>query len=155
MAQTNLEKRVISFTKKANKAARQMALVPTSVKNVALKKMAKALLDKKAYLLRENAKDLKAAATQNYPKALVDRLLLNEKRIKGMADCLLDTAKLKDPVGVTIDKFKNVDGLNISKVRATIGVVGIIYEAVMRWYLKVVKKHFILIKLSLRYLRMF
>ncbi len=124
-----IEKKVIGYVKKAQNASKQMVLVSMSVKNAVLKKMARALLANKAYLLRENKKDLKAAASQNYPSALVDRLVLNDKRIAGMSECLLDTAKIKDPVGTVIKKFKNADDLNIEKVRTPIGVVGIIYES--------------------------
>ncbi len=129
MKKQNLENDIIRMAKKARKASRKMALVSTSEKNVALRAMAKALIANGVYLIKENKKDLKEAETADYSKALMDRLVINEKRIKGMARCLLDTAKIKDPVGEVLNKFKRPNGLVIEKVRTPIGVIGIIYES--------------------------
>lgn len=114
---------------RAKKASFAMALVDAAEKNRVLKAMAAALLRRKAYLIKENAKDLKAAGRDKYASALIDRLVLNEKRIKGMAECLLDTARLKDPVGEIMETFRRPNGLVINKVRVPIGVIGIIYES--------------------------
>lgn len=126
---THSEKQIIQIAQKAKKASREVGLLPTSVKNNAIKNMAKALLSEIVFLKRENEKDLKTAEKANYAKALVDRLRLSDKTIKGMADCLLDTAKLKDPIGEIIQTIKRPNGLVIKKVRVPIGVVGIIYES--------------------------
>jgi len=125
----NLEQKIIVMSKKAKKASREMALLTTSAKNSALKTLAKSIKDNADYLIKENRKDIANAQKENYSKALVDRLLLNEKRIKGMIKCLLDTAKIKDPVGEVIKSFKRPNGLLIKKVRTPIGVIGIIYES--------------------------
>ena len=114
---------------KAKAASRELSLSPTSVKNAALRAMAKALVQRKAYLMKENQKDLDAAQKENYAKALIDRLTLNSKRIDEMAKCLLDTAKLKDPVGEILNTWKRPNGLVIKKVRVPFGVIGIIYES--------------------------
>ncbi len=114
---------------KAKAASRELSLLPTSAKNAALHAMAKALVQRKAYLVKENQKDLSAARKQNYSKALVDRLTLTSKRIDEMAQCLLDTAKLKDPVGEVLNTWKRPNGLVIKKVSVPFGVVGIIYES--------------------------
>ncbi|MDP8265484.1 MAG: glutamate-5-semialdehyde dehydrogenase [Candidatus Aceula meridiana] len=125
----SLEKKILILAKKAKKAAQAMAMVSADEKNKALRLMAKSILAHKKFLIRENQKDLKAARLKGYPRALVDRLTLNEKRIKAMADCLLDTTRLKDPVGEVLVSFKRPNGLLIKKVRTPIGVVGIIYES--------------------------
>ncbi|MCK4882874.1 MAG: glutamate-5-semialdehyde dehydrogenase, partial [Candidatus Omnitrophica bacterium] len=83
----------------------------------------------KDYLIRENKKDLKAGVAQGLSNALIDRLTLNGKRIKGMAQCLLDTVAIKDPIGEVMKTIKRPNGLLIKKVRTPIGVVGIIYES--------------------------
>src|SRR3989338_3166429 len=129
MGNQSLEKEIIKMAKAAKEASYQLALVSTPAKNQALGKMANRLLAKKAYIIKKNKKDLAAAAQQNYSKALIDRLMLNEKRINEMAACLLDTAKLKDPVGQVLKTIKRPNGLVIKKVRTPIGVVGIIYES--------------------------
>lgn len=117
------------MAKAAKQAAYQLSLVSTQDKNAALRRMAKALLDKRGFLKTENAKDLKAAESQHYSKALVDRLRLTDKVIEEMASCLTATAQLKDPVGDLMATFKRPNGLIIKKVRTPIGVIGIIYES--------------------------
>ena len=91
--------------------------------------MATAIMSQQDFLIKENLKDLKNAQAKNYSKALIDRLILNEKRIKAMADCLKDTARLKDSVGEILSSFKRPNGLIIKKVRVPIGVIGIVYES--------------------------
>ncbi|OGX36799.1 MAG: glutamate-5-semialdehyde dehydrogenase [Omnitrophica WOR_2 bacterium RIFCSPLOWO2_12_FULL_50_9] len=120
---------IIRMAQKAKIACAQMALLSSSVKNEALRRMAEALLKGKAYLIRENTKDLNAARRQNYSKPIIDRLTLNEKRIGEMAQCLWDTVKLKDPVGEVLAVFRRPNGLLIKKIRTPIGVIGIIYES--------------------------
>ena len=120
---------IVQIAVRAKVASRGLSLLPTSVKNVALHAMAKALTQEKSYLMKENQKDLQAARKQDYPQALIDRLTLNSKRIDEMAQCLRDTAKLKDPVGEALNTWKRPNGLVIKKVRVPFGVVGIIYES--------------------------
>jgi len=106
-----------------------MALISAQEKNRALMLMAHALEAQQSYLIKENAKDLAAAAKANYSKALIDRLTLNPKRISLMSDGLRETAKLKDPVGQLLESIKRPNGLLIKKIRVPLGVVGIIYES--------------------------
>jgi len=106
-----------------------MALIGTQEKNRALMNMARALEAQQSYLIRENAKDLSAAAKANYSKALIDRLTLNPKRIADMAQGLRECARLKDPVGDLLETIKRPNGLLIKKIRVPLGVVGIIYES--------------------------
>jgi len=120
---------IVQMAVRAKVASRGLSLLPTSAKNAALHAMAKALTQEKSYLMKENQKDLQAARKQDYPQALIDRLTLNSKRIDEMAQCLRDTAKLKDPVGEALNTWKRPNGLVIKKVRVPFGVVGIIYES--------------------------
>lgn len=129
MKKKNTEKQVVLMAKKAKQASLGMSLLNTADKNMALKKIACAILLNKDYLICENKKDLMAAQKENYSKALVDRLILNESRIEGMVQCLKDTIKIKDPVGEILKTFKRPNGLVIKKVRTPIGVMGIIYES--------------------------
>ena len=124
-----LEKQILKMAKAAKEAAHKLALVSTVDKNNALQKMAQALEANISYLVNENKKDLSAAQKAKYPNALIDRLTLNEKRIKEMAACLYDTVNLKDPVGEVLQTIERPNGLIIKKVRTPIGVVGIIYES--------------------------
>lgn len=124
-----LEKQIVKIAQKAKIASRELALIEAVEKNKALVKMAVALKAQKAYLIKENQKDLIAGEKAGLTKTLLDRLTLNEKRIVSMIDCLLDTAKLEDPIGDILDCFKRPNGLLINKVSVPIGVVGIIYES--------------------------
>lgn len=125
----NAEEKIISMVRKAKSASRKLALLTTSAKNSALREMSRAIRDNLDYLIKENKKDIVNAQKENYSKALIDRLLLSEKRITGMVQCLSDSIKLTDPVGEIIKSFKRPNGLLINKVRTPIGVIGIIYES--------------------------
>lgn len=129
MSDKKLEQKIVSMVKRVRKASLQMSLLTTAQKNQALRTMAKAIKENTAYLISENKKDLKAAERENYSKALVDRLLLDDKRIGGIVQCLKDTMKIKDPVGEVLKTFDRPNGLLIKKVRTPIGVIGIIYES--------------------------
>jgi len=129
MSAKGLENKIFKIVKEAKAVSQAVGLAKTSVKNAVLRKMAKALMAHKAYIIRENKKDLKSGDVQGLTKALMDRLMLNEKRIKGMAQCLLETVAIKDPVGELIETIKRPNGLIIKKVRSPIGVIGIIYES--------------------------
>ena len=126
---TDLKRYIFDLVGAAKRASADLALISSKEKNRALVAMAKALMAKSTFLIRENQKDVRCAQQNKYPDALIDRLVLNDKRIKAMADGLLDTAKLKDPVGSLISCVKRPNGLLIKKVRVPIGVVGIIYES--------------------------
>ena len=120
---------VRKICQKAKMASRKMAVIDFKVKQRALNSMAGALAHNCRHIIRENEKDLESARSNNLSKALIDRLLLDENRIKAMADSLLDISKLKDPVGETLEIRRRPNGLLIKKVRVPIGVVLVIYES--------------------------
>ncbi len=113
----------------AKQAARKLASLSTAVKNQALFAMARALEESQSQIVAANAKDIAKAENNGMPKPLIDRLLLNEARIKAMADGLRQIAALPDPIGETLTGWRHQNGLAISKVRVPLGVIGIIYEA--------------------------
>lgn len=117
------------MAQEAQRASQALALISSKEKSKALLLMARALAANKKFLIRENQKDLQLAHKNKYAPALIDRLTLNDRRIKAMADGLIATARLKDPIGEVIKTFKRPNGLLIKKVRVPIGVVGIIYES--------------------------
>ncbi len=123
------ENQIIKMAQAAKKASSQLSNVSTEEKNKVLRKMAEDLVAHSGYLMKENKKDLQAAARNRLSKAMIDRLTLDEKRITDMAKCLLDTANLKDPVGEVMQTIERPNGLLIKKVRTPIGVIGIIYES--------------------------
>ncbi len=125
----NLETQIVKMAQAAKVAARQVALISSTEKNRALQRLSQAILQNSDFLKKENEQDLKAAAKSNLPSALVDRLLLNNKRIQAMADSLHETVRLKDPIGEVLETYRRPNGLLIEKVRVPIGVIGIIYES--------------------------
>ncbi len=120
---------MIEIGKRAKEAARKLATVPEGVKNEALYAMADALEANIELIVEENKKDLEEGDRQGVSAALRDRLFLDEKRVREMAQGLREVAALKDPVGEVIEGWKRPNGLTILKVRVPIGVIGMIYEA--------------------------
>ncbi|MEA4923772.1 MAG: glutamate-5-semialdehyde dehydrogenase [Syntrophomonadaceae bacterium] len=114
---------------KARKAARFLATASSNLKNEALHAMADSLIAGRDEILAANQMDLEQGTRQGLTSALLERLTLNESRIKDMAQGLRDIAALPDPVGELIDASRRPNGLDVSRIRTPIGVIGIIYES--------------------------
>ncbi|MEQ8200895.1 MAG: glutamate-5-semialdehyde dehydrogenase [Syntrophomonadaceae bacterium] len=114
---------------KARQAARILATASTTLKNQALLNMAAQLEENSQDILKANGLDLELGRQQGLTAALLERLTLTESRIRDMAQGLRDIAALPDPVGETIESSRRPNGLDISRVRTPIGVIGIIYES--------------------------
>lgn len=114
---------------KAKEASYVLMNATTTEKNNALLKMAEVLLKSSEQILEANKKDLENAIEKGTPKAMLDRLALDESRINGMADGLKDVVSLPDPIGEITGMWKRPNGLQIGKQRVPLGVIGIIYEA--------------------------
>ena len=113
----------------AKKASFDLGLLSTDAKNTILLAMADALEAQSAEILSENQKDVDTAKAAGRTTSLIDRLALSEARIKGMADGLRQVASLDDPIGEGLGTVKRPNGIEITKKRVPLGVVGIIYEA--------------------------
>ena len=113
----------------ARQASFVMSRLGTTVKNDLLLAMAEALQKQVAHLISENNKDLEAGKNKGLSGAMLDRLMLDDKRITGMADALVEVAALPDPVGEVTRMLKRPNGLQVGKMRIPLGVIGIIYEA--------------------------
>jgi len=112
----------------ARTAARTLALCPTRTKNDALVQMARGLVEKSQALLEANQADLERARGR-VTKAFLDRLTLSEARIEEMAHGLREIAALPDPVGAVVESWRRPNGIEISRVRVPLGVIGFIYES--------------------------
>jgi glutamate-5-semialdehyde dehydrogenase len=113
----------------AKAAARTLRNATTAAKNKALTDGARLIRGEKAAILAANGRDIEAAKAAGMSSALQDRLLLNDARVEAMAKGLDDIAKLPDPVGAEIERWQRPNGLEISRVRVPIGIIGVIYEA--------------------------
>jgi glutamate-5-semialdehyde dehydrogenase len=113
----------------ARAASRIMAQADTASKNRALTEIAAALLSQTALLLTANAKDVAAARANGLDDASVDRLTLTEKTVHGMAEGLLQIARLPDLIGAISDLNYRPSGIQVGKMRVPLGVIGIIYES--------------------------
>lgn len=120
---------VLAKAQAAKKAAAKLAVTGTAVKNAALLAMAAALQAKQAEILAANARDMQNAAAKGMKSSMLDRLKLTAERISSMADGLRQVAGLADPIGNVIDGKILPNGLQITKIRVPLGVIGIIYEA--------------------------
>ena len=112
----------------AKLCAPEMALADTKTKNRALEEMAAALITDTEQILQNNALDLEAAKSHISP-VMLDRLMLNAKRIEGMAEGIRQVAKLPDPVGRVRAEHNCDNGMKIQRVGVPMGVVAIIYES--------------------------
>ncbi|MCP2039743.1 glutamate-5-semialdehyde dehydrogenase [Neisseria sp. HSC-16F19] len=113
----------------AKAAFYELAAADTRSKNAALLHMAEGLLQQQDAILAANAEDMAAAREKNLDAPMLDRLLLTEKTVQGMAEGLRQIAALPDPVG-EMDEFRTQpSGIQLGKMRMPLGVIGIIYES--------------------------
>jgi glutamate-5-semialdehyde dehydrogenase len=113
----------------AREAARELALATTAQKNEALERMAARIEAGSEQIIEANRQDLEAARSKGRDLAFLDRLMLDGLRIAALARGLREVAAIPDPVGQTMAKWTRPNGLDISRVRVPLGVIGIIYES--------------------------
>jgi glutamate-5-semialdehyde dehydrogenase len=114
---------------KVKEASKKISTLKGGIKDDILLQMADKLEKKESLIIEENKKDLIYAEEKKLSTALMDRLLLNETRIKDMANALREIATLKNPVGRVLEGWELPNGLRIEKTAIPIGVIGIIYES--------------------------
>ena len=134
IADTRLDERLLKIELTAlglaaRTAATELALASAEAKNSALKSAAAALREKTSALLSANKIDADAARAAGRPASFIDRLTISEPRIEAMARGLEEIAALTDPVGEVTSAWQRPNGLQISRVRVPLGVIGIIYES--------------------------
>ncbi len=126
---SSLQAMLIEQGRRAKAAARILATASTTLKNEALMAMAAALEENATTIIAANEQDLQKGREQGLSSALLERLMLNEARVRDMAQGLRDMAALPDPVGEVLGMWRRPNGLDIGRIRTPIGVVGIIYES--------------------------
>jgi glutamate-5-semialdehyde dehydrogenase len=120
---------VADVCREAKRAARQLARTDTAVKDAALEAIAVALTERLDEILQANERDMQLAREADIGAALLDRLYLNEDRVRAIARAVGEIVALADPVGEIIDGQRLPNGLDVRKVRVPLGVVAVVYEA--------------------------
>ncbi len=120
---------LLELCKRAAAAKYDVQNLSTEEKNRALTAAADALINNAAAIIKANEEDVRKGEESGMHVGLIDRLRLNDDRIKAMAEGLKEVALLPDPIGEVTDRFERPNGLKISKVRVPLGVIGIIYES--------------------------
>lgn len=129
MTNDELKYAMQTIGRKAMDASRLLATSSTEERNRWLNAMADALEREEENLLAANRQDLTEAEANGLAASKLERLALNHKRVKGMADGLRQVAALEDPVGKVLSSVVRPNGLRIDKVSVPIGVIGIIFES--------------------------
>jgi len=114
---------------RARRAARRLATLDTTTKNNALQAIAESILACETEILSANARDLEAGRQAGLSDAMLERLLLNPERLRGITSDVLTVVALPDPVGETFDARTLPNGLRIGRRRVPVGVIGVIYES--------------------------
>jgi glutamate-5-semialdehyde dehydrogenase len=127
--ETELDRDMRALGEAARNAATLLARAPAARKTAALKAAATALREAAPSLLAANARDVAEASETSLSSAMRDRLILDQKRVEAMAAGLDEVAALPDPVGTVLAAWTRPNGLDISRVRVPLGVIGIIYES--------------------------
>ncbi|MBN9307199.1 MAG: glutamate-5-semialdehyde dehydrogenase [Devosia sp. 67-54] len=125
----DLHQVMAAIGRRARAAAATLAFAPTEAKNLALIAAADAVLAGSEAILAANAEDIAAAKERGISPAFLDRLTLTEARIAAIAAGLRDIAALPDPVGAVMASWTRPNGLEISRVRTPLGVIGVIFES--------------------------
>ncbi len=129
MTDTDIHSAILDMGRKARAASRELVKLTTEQKNSILLAMADEIEARQAGILEANAKDLARATENGLSKAMIDRLTLDPKRVKAIADAVREVAALPDPVGEVLTDWTRPNGLHITKKRVPIGVIGIIFES--------------------------
>ncbi len=120
---------LLELATKARNVKYKVAAMSSAEKDAAILSVAKALEDNAPDIISANAIDMDNGEKKGLSQGLLDRLKLDEARIKAMADGLREVVKLADPIGKVVEEFDRPNGLVIKKRLVPLGVVGVIYEA--------------------------
>ncbi|MEO1789716.1 MAG: gamma-glutamyl-phosphate reductase, partial [Pseudomonadota bacterium] len=126
---TNIPALMAEIGANARRASAELAFASAERKHAALIGAAEAVWARRAEILKANAKDMEFGREKGLSPAMLDRLMLDEDRIRGMVDGLRTVAEQPDPVGEVISEWDMPSGLHIRRVRTPLGVIGVIYES--------------------------
>jgi glutamate-5-semialdehyde dehydrogenase len=124
-----METTIVNMAKAARAAATQMAKCGSNQKNTVLLDMADKIEEDASTIKKANQKDLDRAKEMGLSPAMIDRLTVSDATIKSMAKGLREVSGLHDPVGATTKAWLRPNGLEVTRMRIPLGVIGIIYES--------------------------
>jgi glutamate-5-semialdehyde dehydrogenase len=125
----SIESTILKMAKEARAASMEIARCPSKKKNEVLLKIADKIEEQAAYIQEENQKDLDMAKEMGLSDAMMDRLTVTDATVTSMAKGLREVSRLNDPVGSTSKSWLRPNGLEVSRMRIPLGVIGIIYES--------------------------
>ncbi|MBC2696431.1 MAG: glutamate-5-semialdehyde dehydrogenase [Desulfobacteraceae bacterium] len=125
----SVESTIVEMAKAAKAASIEMSRCPSDKKNEALIRIAENIEKESPYIQEENEKDLLRAREMGLSNAMIDRLTVKDSTIKSMADGLREVVQIPDPVGTMSNTWLRPNGLEVSRMRIPLGVIGIIYES--------------------------
>jgi glutamate-5-semialdehyde dehydrogenase len=128
-AGVSLQATMSAMGEAARAGARALRLASAEQRTAALQAMAKAIREDAGKILAANAKDIEQAKANGLSGPMLDRLLLDDARLEGMAQGVETVAALPDPLGVATSRWTRPNGLDIARVRTPIGVIAMIYES--------------------------
>jgi glutamate-5-semialdehyde dehydrogenase len=126
---TDIRSAILSMGQRARAAAHALVKLSSEQKNTILRAMADELLAQEAVILAANVQDLAAAEAHGLSSAMIDRLRLDRQRLAAIANAVREVAELPDPVGTVLERWTRPNGLQMTKKRVPIGVIGIIFES--------------------------
>jgi glutamate-5-semialdehyde dehydrogenase len=129
MTDSDIQAVIHEMGRKARAASRELVKLTSDQKNDILRAMADGLVSSESAILEANAKDLANAESNGLSKAMIDRLMLDPKRLAAIAQAVREVADLPDPVGEVLTEWTRPNGLRIVKKRVPIGIIGIIFES--------------------------
>ena len=129
MTDSEIQSAILDMGRRARAASYALVKLTSEQKNAILLAMADEIMACQNAILSANALDLARAEENGLSKAMIDRLTLDPKRLKAIADAVREVAVLPDPVGKELTEWTRPNGLHIRKVRVPIGVIGIIFES--------------------------
>jgi glutamate-5-semialdehyde dehydrogenase len=124
-----MNQELVTKGKAAKKAARVLARLETATKNKALKIIAETIMEQEPIILAANDKDVDDGEANGLSKAMLDRLLLTAPRLESIANDVKSIINLPDPIGEEFESRRLPNGLQVTKRRIPIGVIGVIYES--------------------------
>ena len=125
----SIESTIMEMAKEARAASMEIARCPSSKKNEVLHKIADKIEAQATYIQQENQKDLAMAKEMGLSDAMMDRLTVTDATVSSMAKGLREVSHLDDPVGSKSKSWLRPNGLEVSRMRIPLGVIGIIYES--------------------------